>query len=55
MRCPSEYAEVQLRNLDGSGYLTGDYAKVLSQDRQAGVQRRPTGSSTRAIRTSSSR
>ena len=34
----SEYASVQLRNLDGSGYLRGKWANVQSATGHAGVQ-----------------
>ena len=49
------YHRVTLTDLDRSGTLTGSYAQVLSDDRQAGHRTPAAGSSTRATRTSSSR
>ena len=51
----SEYARVQLRNLDGSGYLHGKWATVESSTGDAGVQHHQHVPSTTATRTSSSR
>ena len=49
------YRNVTLTNLDGSGYLKGDWANVVSRDRHRPRTRRPTHSSTGATTTASSR
>ena len=48
------YHDVTLTNLDGSGYLSGDYANVVSETGNPRTRRR-TRSATRGTRTSSSR
>ncbi len=51
----AQYTTAQLRNLDGTGTLSGQVGRRPDHDRHPGVQRRRTRSSTPVTRTSSSR